>query len=48
MVTIKITIINNINNKDSNNHDNKNNDNNINKQNNEMVLSIFILTIAII
>lgn len=46
MITIKITIINNINNSDSNNHDSKNNDNNINKQNNEMVLSI--LTIAII
>ena len=46
MITIKIAIINNINNSDSNNHDSKNNDNNINKQNNEMVLSI--LTIAII
>ena len=48
MITIKIAIINNINNSDGNNHDSKNNDNNINKQNNEMVLSIFILTIAII
>ena len=32
MITIKIAIINNINNSDGNNHDSKNNDNNINKQ----------------